>query len=166
LVGAPIAIVGAISRFSRGNSTHYQRVAILLWLFTGQIFGLFSALGQLSLAKVRDHFRMIGLRSFTKIWSSRHHRTFSLTPALLERLGLDPEKTAPGLYRTFLVAVKIAKSFTFWPYKLLDLSASVPEASFFVIVALATTMYGFASIWGFVVVGQMLVDYGNCFRVY
>jgi hypothetical protein len=165
LVGASIAIVGGISGFRKGNSTHYQRVATMLWLFTRQIFGLISARGQLKLAKVRDHFQVASLRSFTSIWDSRHH-TSPLTPALLERLGLDPVRPEPVFFGAFMVAVKMLKSYTFWPYKLLGLSASVPEASFFVIVVLGTTMYGFASIWGFIVVGQMLMEYGNCFRVY
>jgi hypothetical protein len=137
----------------------------MLWLATGQIFGFISATGQLSLAEVRDHFLVTGLKSFTSIWGSRH-RTSLLTPALLERLGIDPEKPEPDLFKVFMVAVKIFKYYVFWPYKLLGLSASVPEISFFVIVTFANMVYGFASIWGFIVVGQMLTEYGNCFRVY
>jgi hypothetical protein len=136
----------------------------MLWLVTGQIFGLISAMSQLELAQVRVRFPT-AFGVFGVIRSSRH-RISLLTPALLERLGLDPETPEPRFFKVFMVAVKIFKYYVSWPYRLLALGSSVPEVSFFVIVILCSAIYGFASIWGFIVVGQMLTAYGNCFRVY
>ena len=164
LVCALFAIVGGISKFQKGHSRYHQRVVSMLWLVTGQLFGLILATSQIDFAR-RNNADVAEALSGT-LSSFRDKEVAS--PDLLERLGLDPEARLPYLARLFKPAGKVYWYYTFWS---LMASSSFfnrlkPDVSIFVILIFAIAIYGATSIAGFVIVGQMLVEYGNCIRVY
>ncbi|KAI4129762.1 MAG: hypothetical protein LQ338_002072 [Usnochroma carphineum] len=126
------------------------------------IFGLFSAAGQLWMAQRRD-FPLA--KYFGAMWASKRD-TSLLTPDLLQRLGLDPERPKTRLFKGFMLVMKIFNYTLYWEGKLFSSGNADSETRLSYTVAIVIAECGFASIWGFIVVGQMLTAYGNCFRVY
>ena len=161
MVAAPVAIVGALSWFDAGtSSTSTQRRVLMAWLGTGQLCGLIMAvaiLGSDAASQVEP----------LNIWSAFSSRGLA-TPELLRRLDIeDNANTTLYLIEMIRLPVKTAIYCLFWPYRGISLLLlQLPEAGELVLFIATASVYGFPAIWGFIIVIQMLKNYGNCIRVY
>lgn len=149
LLIAPLAIVGGISRFHVGNSTPVQRGVLMTWLSIGQIFG---ALYALFIISEQDN----------PVFMSRE-----ISGALLANFGLDTTRDTYSWWKLSNWPAEILRlpyAIRIWGAALVN--ARGPEANFVVFDGLYALIYGIPAIWGFVIVAQMLSEYGNCIRVY
>ncbi|KAH7200587.1 hypothetical protein BKA60DRAFT_528931, partial [Fusarium oxysporum] len=160
LVGAPVAIVGGMSKFRAGTeSTPTQRGVLMAWLGAGQLFGLCLA-GLIILTDFRFVRRVLD--------AIRLNTEFTLSDQLLRTLDIYDTyhswKTHI-LFKIILWSVKACYYNFMWPIIILSMSKApdISELLFYTGIAL---VYGVPAIWGFIIVGQMLKAYGNCIRIY
>lgn len=158
-MAAPIVIVGSLSKFSKGNSsTVVQRAVLMTWLTSGQIFGLFMALAMQSRSEVSE-----GIAKDPLLASGAEYKDL-VTDELLQRLDINAEPEWRNKFRPSVFVFNLIKMTTLWP--LILLARVPPEIGALSIYATNALVYGVTALSGFVIVGQMLLDYGNCIRVY
>lgn len=134
IAAAPIAIVGAISLFKPGNSAPHQRVWTMLWLCLGPMVG--TGLGTISMAFVES--RPVLWRS-VGVRREECHRSDDYKST--DDQG-DADTRPPWWERDNSGAFKVMTA----------------------LFILFTAAYMAPAIGGFVVVGQMLNEYGSCVK--
>jgi hypothetical protein len=161
-VAAPIVIVGGLSGFQAGrSSTLTQRGVLMGWLGVGQVFGLVMAMNILrsNTSSQKTFYRIYW--SFFGGLSRRH----LITPELLKRLDLGDRTSGIQLVDKFLmlknyVMAQFASFFKF------AMTFASPEAMGKFSILMSAIVWGFPAFWGFVIIAEMLLDYGNCIRIY
>jgi hypothetical protein len=148
LVLIPVAIIGGISKFRPGSSTKTQRAVLMTWLGVGQFFG----------AVLSGFLRDSALASNT-LNPRPMYLPYTTTEELWTRLGLPDNMQL--LTSSMLMLFSSPGLSLLW----ITLKNS-PEVKDFLVFASVYLLYGVPSIWGFIIVAQMFLDYGNCIRVY
>lgn len=156
---APLAIIEGISPFHlpTENATVAHR-ALLLWIYGQQLLGLLLAFGLL-------HGRgaaALPAPILRKLWSNCNR---PLTPELFHRLGFDRRVYGSFHHRVIRWLNKIWIYSNTLPLSLLTF-LRYPFASGSPFITTLFFVCFVPAIWGLVIVGGMLKEYGNCIRVY
>ena len=131
----------------------------MAWLGTGQLCGLMMAVA------IRGFDAASQVELFD-IWNAFSSRGLA-TPELLRRLDIEDNANTNFYIEMIRLSVKTGNYCLFWPYRGISLLLlQLPEAGELVLFIATTSVYGFPAIWGFIIVIQMLKNYGNCIRVY
>ncbi|EXU96588.1 hypothetical protein X797_010263 [Metarhizium robertsii] len=155
----PVVIIMAISRFRRPiEDVDTQRVVQMMWTGIQQCLGIMIA-NQVFLAQGKAAVPAPILRKF---WSNNNRL---LTPESFRRLGFHNRVYGSLHHRMIRLLYRIWIHANTLPLSLLTL-LRYPFASG---NSFSTTLF-FAffvpAVWGLVLVGRMLKEYGNCVRVY
>lgn len=130
----------------------------MIWLGMGQGFGLMMAIAILH-SEYAD-----AANTFLHFWSPKS-RKHLITPELLQRLGINGTTEASRWFHFLKSAVKVYGLLWYWPYALICRFFDEEDASKATLL-FSSLVYGTPAIWGFVIIINMLRDYGNCIRVY
>ena len=124
----------------------------MTWLVSGQIFGIVMA----TLMRDRSMSDTI-MRDFRSGNSAK--RKALITDQLLQRLGIDTNQDSRRKLESLVPSDPT-------PGFLIFLMKTFPEFVALYVYMVNALVYGVCGLWGFVIVGQMLLNYGNCIRVY
>jgi hypothetical protein len=158
-MAAPLVIVGCLSKFHEGtSSTPVQRGVLMTWLASGQIFGILMAV----LMRDRNNFS----ENFVKApaFTDSADRKALITDELLQRLDINADQESRRKFESMVSLFELTNFAAMKP--VVSLVRAFPEITALYLYMANAVVYGICGIWGFVIVGQMLLDYGNCIRVY
>lgn len=153
-MAAPLVIVGCLSKFHNGtSSTGLQRYVLMVWLVLGQLLGPILAEWQ----KERGSTEMD--------WATYSaDREALITDELLRRLDINADQESRRKFDAVVSRLELRKFAAMKP--VVFLSRAFPEFQALSLYMYFAIAYNICSIWGFVIVGQMLLDYGDCIRIY
>lgn len=130
----------------------------MTWLAAGQVFGLFLAFVMHQRGEIPTHMM--------EDPKDRLQELNLLTDELLRRLDIITDNETRSRFQTVISGLHTYRSLLLWPIWLMARSSAKTIVYTFFIYTGNALIYGITAIWGFVIVGQMLLDYGNCIRVY
>lgn len=153
-MAAPLVIVGCLSKFHNGTSSNIlQRYVMMMWLVSGQIFGAFLAGYQGDRgSQVRSWFVNSAARKIL------------ITDELLQRLDINADQETRRKFESMVSRFELKKFAAMKP--VVFLTRAFPEFQALSAYMYFAIVYNICGVAGFVIVGQMLLDYGDCIRIY